>query len=524
MQKHINISIFENYTRNILIKDNHIHYTNDFGNHTPSIMKPLKINTSNFHQIKNEVLKTDISHFLKYINADIKEVEEGEENEEEEEKETRIVRKKVKTEKSYIEDLEKKRNELQKQLSIVNSKLLTETAHNPNVTFVHIPRDIFNYILQLIHMRRRIKKEEDVYNPIKALFITSKAIRELYYDLFLLYLSIQSGKEQYFKEEYVTAIHHPILNEIEYGSNVTYLNLKNALHRFDFNLPQGLKYLILPNWFNESIDDFPDSIQHLEMGKNFNSSITKFPADLIFLKFGENFNQPINNGNALKKLKYLEVLIFGIFFNYPVDNFLPDSLNFLKFGKEYNLSVDKLPLNLKHLEFGEQFNKNVDKLPPNLEYLKFGENFNKNIDSLPKKLKSLILGFLFNTKIKFLPISLEHLEINSYYFNKSIDFLNNNVNLKYLKLGPSFNHTINNLPDSIEYLELGNYWDLNFNRHVIIKKLPYNLKEFYMNYNNFDTEKEEKYITTDVENFLNLNPGLIIYVNVKGQDTFKYFL
>lgn len=118
----------------------------------------------------------------------------------------------------------------------------------------------------------------------------------------------------------------------------------------------------------------------------------------------------------------IQELSFGGNFNHNVD-LLPKSLTHLYFGTFFNQSVNSLSKNLTHLFFGSEFNQDVSELPTSLTHLHFGENFNQKIGILSST-KLLYLHFGIYSKnykpglywyyyfIK-LPNSLKKLEIES---------------------------------------------------------------------------------------------------------------
>jgi hypothetical protein len=65
---------------------------------------------------------------------------------------------------------------------------------------------------------------------------------------------------------------------------------------------------------------------------------------------------------ALNHLPNIDSIVFGHYFDQPVDN-LPKTITSLTFGHSFNRSVDNLPKTITSLTFGHNFNRPADKLP-----------------------------------------------------------------------------------------------------------------------------------------------------------------
>jgi hypothetical protein len=98
---------------------------------------------------------------------------------------------------------------------------------------------------------------------------------------------------------------------------------------------------------------------------------------------------------------------------------LPDGLQSLTFGYEFNQNMEKVPLpsGLQSLTFGYEFNQNMEKvaLPSGLQSLTFGGLFNQNMEkvALPSGLQSLTFGKMFNQSLDkvALPSGLQSLTV-----------------------------------------------------------------------------------------------------------------
>ena len=147
------------------------------------------------------------------------------------------------------------------------------------------------------------------------------------------------------------------------------------------------------------------------------------PHTLAYLHFGREFNQSIN---ALGELE-LESLIFGTMshFNHPIN--VLSKLNHLRnlcFCGYFDQDITPLAnmQSLRELKFGICFNQSIDSLGSliNLEKLVFVGNFNQNIDSLATliNLKYIRFGTNFNQPVDALAHmeNLEEIVVNNSRF------------------------------------------------------------------------------------------------------------
>jgi hypothetical protein len=159
-------------------------------------------------------------------------------------------------------------------------------------------------------------------------------------------------------------------------------------------------------------------------------------------------------------------------FNKQIDHNLPENIECLELGHEFNLSVDGLPQTLKFIKFGHEFNQSIDNLPFSLNKLVLGHEFNQFVDNLPNSLISLELGYQFNKFVDDLPSGLES-----------------------LVLGKLFNQNINNLPRSLVFLEIkSNYYN-------DVRQLPKNLFDItfsYKIYSSDDNISQDKYNSENI--------------------------
>jgi hypothetical protein len=145
------------------------------------------------------------------------------------------------------------------------------------------------------------------------------------------------------------------------------------------------------------------------------------------------------------------------------------------YEKECHDSELKL-LNNKH--------KNVHVIASSLDYLNdnkniksitFGWDFNQKIENLPYGLTYLAFGECFDQKIEDLPNTLTHLTFG-WKFNQKIENLPKQ--LTHLTFGGMFNQKIENLPNTLTHLTFN--WYSYFNQKI--EDLPNTLKHLTFGY------------------------------------------
>src|SRR5271170_4714261 len=114
------------------------------------------------------------------------------------------------------------------------------------------------------------------------------------------------------------------------------------------------------------------------------------------------FVRYLNTNNVLKLNEYINIidLIFDCTFNQKIEpNVLPNSLQYLTFGKGFNqkIELNVLPNSLQSLTFGLYFDQEIKQnvLPNSLLSLTFNTCFNQKIKQnvLPNSLQSLTFGY-----------------------------------------------------------------------------------------------------------------------------------
>lgn len=162
-------------------------------------------------------------------------------------------------------------------------------------------------------------------------------------------------------------------------------------------------------------------LTHLIFGECFDRPI-KLTNKLTHLIFGDCFNQSIELVNSLTHL------IFGNSFNQSIE--LVNSLTHLIFGYEFNQPINLTNNSeLTHLILGKKFSHPVNL--PNIKYLLINSNNANLIENLPDSLESLILGRDFNFPLVNLPNSIKYMKILN--FNYNILTIIFPINLKLIK-------------------------------------------------------------------------------------------
>ena len=123
---------------------------------------------------------------------------------------------------------------------------------------------------------------------------------------------------------------------------------------------------------------------------------------------GSHFNQPLSN--SLDNLTNLQQLTLGYNFNQRLDipfniriltldcnnqymiDYLPNSIEELNLGLNFNLKLNDLPSSIKKISFdvNSQYNLDLNCLPYFTEIIKLNEYYNKPIKNIPYGLKKLI--------------------------------------------------------------------------------------------------------------------------------------
>lgn len=198
------------------------------------------------------------------------------------------------------------------------------------------------------------------------------------------------------------------------------------------------------------------------------STMKRYPK-IIFANSEKQYKNICEKNKFQNEIYFFEKQYYGnnycSKFNQQIDNTLPDNIQYIKLGYDFNQTVDNLPINITHLAFDYKFNQRVDNLPFSIKYLIFGYEFNQTVDNIPNSIIYLELSYLFNQKLDDLPIGLEKLII-----------------------GKKFSYNINCLPKTLKYLEItSQYYNCDhYNKYELnICALPKSLELIVFNPNNY---------------------------------------
>jgi hypothetical protein len=174
------------------------------------------------------------------------------------------------------------------------------------------------------------------------------------------------------------------------------------------------------------------------------NQIIDLPPNLTYLSFGNYFNQKVDLPQNLVHIN------FGWSFNQVVE--LPPNLVYINFGDKFNQEVN-LPPNLTHLTIGYCFNQKVD-LPLDIKYLKINCNNKNIIDYLPDSIEELVLGLDFDLELNNLPQSIKKIIFNSYTYNKELNCLPSNI--EYIELPKNYDKEIVKYPNKLKTIKCSN--------------------------------------------------------------------
>jgi hypothetical protein len=221
-------------------------------------------------------------------------------------------------------------------------------------------------------------------------------------------------------------------------------------------LPIGLKILHLSSGYDKEIKIIPKNLQELRIPLDYkyidNFKVCTGLKRIIIGFRNKNHCKNISNFNLKTIPESVEEIEFGDNFNQSLD-YLPSNIKKITFGFNFCPFIINLTNSIEHLEFGYNFNGSIHKYPSNLKYLKFGRNFNQPINNLPEGLTSLLINERYNSVINKLPSTLEILEFDNF---------------------AEYNSDIICIPDSVNTIILGKYMGNNkINIPKYLKKITY---------------------------------------------------
>lgn len=266
---------------------------------------------------------------------------------------------------------------------------------------------------------------------------------------------------------------------------------KKVSVEINFNsLPTGLETLKITGQYNDELNFLPINLKCLHLPFRYEHEIKNITKSLEELKIPVKYEHLdiLNNCINLKKI------IIG--FTYKehsknISNFklekIPDSVEEIEFGDDFNQNINYLPKNIKKITFGFNFKHSINFINyDSIEHLEFGYNFNGFIKKYPSNLKYLKFGRNFNEHINHLPEGLIHLSINERFHSK-IDKLPSKLEILEFYKSAEYKYDIMCIPDSTHTIILGTHMEKNK------INIPKNLKNItYSENNDWITNELEK--------------------------------
>lgn len=264
-----------------------------------------------------------------------------------------------------------------------------------------------------------------------------------------------------------------------------------------------------------SIEFFENENINTKIINCYNTKIITFNCDII---------KPLDLTNFinLKKIKYLPTIDLIK---------LPNNLEEIEFGNNFNSLIDNLPQNIKKIIFYSEskFNQPINNLPIGLEELSLGKNFKNSLDYLPESLKILKFNRLNNIKLDNLPIGIEEISFDEL---ESLNITKLPANLKILKINKFFTSKLDNTIIWGQKLHKLFVPKFKFIEYFIDLKLKINIEELYFtNYfescelntfsepaNSFCSKLHK--IIKNINLFTNLKKIYIFYSNDKLNKSF----
>merc|ERR1712028_108833 len=159
-----------------------------------------------------------------------------------------------------------------------------------------------------------------------------------------------------------------------------------------------------------SLLGFADCVNFSNVDKQCRDSFRRSGVTNVVLEIGEKATIKVvkEEVERWKDRGYVCICVkFARNWNESVDD-LPVGITHLTFGDCFSHSVNALPRSITHLEFGCCFNQPVDRLPPGVTHITFGASFNRSVNHLPIRLTHLTFGSDFNQTVNELPAHITH--------------------------------------------------------------------------------------------------------------------
>ena len=161
-----------------------------------------------------------------------------------------------------------------------------------------------------------------------------------------------------------------------------YDNYKGSKFNQEVKLPENITQITFGESFNQKVI-LPENLTQITFGNCFNQKVI-LPENLTHITFGYEFSQEVN---LPEKLKYLMIDCN----NLNIINYLPNGLEELILGYNFDLELNNLPNFIKRIIFyiSSNYNKELNNLPNLLEYLELPKKYDKKISNIPNSLKTV---------------------------------------------------------------------------------------------------------------------------------------
>jgi hypothetical protein len=159
----------------------------------------------------------------------------------------------------------------------------------------------------------------------------------------------------------------------------------------------------------------------------------------------------------LVRFPRIKTLTFGPLFNQPLqEGDVPQGVETLTFGRDFNSSLLHMPDTVKTLKFGYRFNQPLDGISQGVETLTFGTYFDESLLHMPHTVKTLMFGYNFKQSLEGISPVVETLEFG-YDFNQPLAHIPHTV--KTLTFGSNFHQPLTYLPRTVTHLTVGHYFN-----------------------------------------------------------------
>jgi hypothetical protein len=280
--------------------------------------------------------------------------------------------------------------------------------------------------------------------------------------------------------------------------SITHLDLQGECQYELPNVPKNLKHLIMADIYEHKIK-LPKTLTRLVTSIGKYCSISWLPNNITHLTWRAEHDIPslpkslrhlyIRSDIKTKNLVLPDNLRHLHITKCCIPDILPNNLECLLLGDDFNHEINKLPINLKRLMIGHKFNKKIPPLPPNLKYLELCNMFDDVNFDIPNHILYLWIGLECNDKVgdmviksnqktnrsnkikqscKFtfpvIPPSVTHLKLRTH---AKLNMIPNNVK----QLVCTYNQPLPELHDKLEHIEIDCDYEYRFGPKSSIKTI-----------------------------------------------------